>query len=137
VNFSGVIAIEGNRFSMVPGINILYRAGGGIEHVTLSIDHHPPQDEAYLHILHLDISKPLINVKARYGDNVAERLAYKMSSDPLLLFAPMDLPIDFYTIDNERFESTEGYVTKKNSQVIFTLIEHAKYPLWGIELKQS
>jgi len=95
----------------------------------------PPKEEAFLHTLHLDLSKPFITIKARYGDEVAKRLPYKGKSVPILLYAPMDLPLDFYHVNGTLFQSIEGYVTKEDSHIIFVLIEHIKKPLWGIELK--
>jgi len=100
----------------------------------LNFEEQPPKEEAFLHTLHLDLSKPLMTIKARYGDEVAKRLPYKGKSAPILLYAPMDLPLDVYHFNGTLFQSIEGYVTKENSHIIFVLIEHNTKPLWGIEL---
>ncbi|QHE51980.1 hypothetical protein [Pontibacillus sp. HMF3514] len=128
-------SIEGKSFSLLSGLNIFFRAGGTVEQYVMSFEEQPPKEEAFLHTLHLDLSKPLITIKARYGDEVAKRLPYKGKSESILLYAPMDLPLDFYHFNGTLFQSIEGYVTKENSRIIFVLIEHTKKPLWGIELK--
>ncbi|KGX84523.1 hypothetical protein [Pontibacillus marinus] len=127
-------SIEGKSFSLQSGLNIFFRTGGAVEQYVMSFEEQPPKEEAFLHTLHLDVSKPLITIKARYGDEVTKRLPYKGKSEPILLYAPMDLPLDFYHFNGTLFQSLEGYVTKEHSHIIFVLIEHITKPLWGIEL---
>lgn len=126
--------IEGEKFSFQVGLNILYRVEGIVENVYVQLKDRPPEDESILYILHLDFSNPFISVEARYGDEVAKDLSYQKLSHPLTLYAPMDLPLDFYQMDGTHFQSIEGYVTKKNAHILFIILKHDQYPLWAIEV---
>ncbi|KGX86940.1 hypothetical protein [Pontibacillus litoralis] len=111
---------------------IVYDYEGNGKVVESDITQQPPNNEALLQMANLYVNDEL-QVKALYGDIVEHGLKYETMSEPLLLYAPMDVPLSF------TFQQTEflfkGYCTRPNTWAILCLHAEEENPFVVIEIE--
>ncbi|KGP92348.1 hypothetical protein N780_00530 [Pontibacillus chungwhensis BH030062] len=95
----------------------------------------PPIGETYFQFLHLNPSKHPVIVKARFGDVLHKSLDYKSAIGPILLYTPMDVPIDINQSKELNTVSLEGYVTRPNVYTIGIYVEDEAVPYWIVHIK--
>ncbi|QST01384.1 hypothetical protein IMZ31_07445 [Pontibacillus sp. ALD_SL1] len=95
----------------------------------------PPTGETYFQLLHLNPSTQPVVVKARYGDVLHRCLDYKGTIEPILLYTPMDVPIDINQSKELNTVSLEGYVTQPNVYTIGVYVEDEAAPYWIVHIK--
>ncbi|MFC0522203.1 hypothetical protein ACFFGV_01190 [Pontibacillus salicampi] len=91
----------------------------------------PPAGEAYLQIANLQ-EKEYVTSRALYGDVLHSGLAPGTISSPLLLFAPMDLPIEMKT--NVTTDPCRGWCTKPDTWNILCSTNNPDSRLCVVEL---
>lgn len=97
----------------------------------------PPKGETYFQFIHLNSEVEPAVVKARYGDELDPNLHFRDTLDPLLLYAPMDLPLDLTHSGSGNRVAFEGFVTKPNVWTLCMYTENEKTPFWIVHLRNA
>ncbi|WP_345241366.1 hypothetical protein [Pontibacillus salipaludis] len=97
----------------------------------------PPPGETYFQFLHLNPSTQPVSVKARYGDVLHRNLQYKTAIEPILLYTPMDVPLDITKSEEAKTISLEGYVTRPNVYTIGIYVGDEASPYWIVHIRSA
>ncbi|MYL34786.1 hypothetical protein GLW08_02625 [Pontibacillus yanchengensis] len=112
---------------------IIYPERNDVRFAFMPIPERPPENEALFQIAHYHHSWSPVSVKPRYGDPLTGFLPYQSTIPPLLVFAPMDIPIDIEKLNNTHTISLEEYCTKENTWTLLCLIDGKTTPLHLVE----
>ncbi|KGP72232.1 hypothetical protein [Pontibacillus yanchengensis] len=103
---------------------IIYPEYREIKLAFVPIPEQPPKNEALFQIAHYYSLWSSVRVKARYGDQLEEDLRYQSMTSPILLYAPMDIPIDITEIKHGDSVSLEKYCSKKNTWTLLCIVDN-------------
>lgn len=115
------------------GIHIFYKTRDKLLSYSFNELAKPPSEETFIQFLNLINDSTSRSVKARYGDTIIEDLPYLNLSSAILLYAPMDLPLDFHKTGGDSL-SFERYYTKPDVSTVVLLTESQETPFWVLEV---
>lgn len=128
--------VEGKNEEYKPLFHIIHPFKGLKAVTLLSLPlREPPAGETYFQFLHLNPSIQQVVVKARYGDVLHRNLPYKTAMEPILLYSPMDVPLDITKREEGETISLEGYVTRQDVYTIGIYGGDEDCPYWIVHIK--